>query len=156
LIVHTHNNPRITGVSPEALALLAQHDFPGNVRELQNIIAHASVLCQGGVIEPRHLPAELTQAHPHPPRAPGRTTNLRTAEQALIEDALSRHRGNRARAAQELGIHPSTLYRKIRRLGLEMPATDGRGQRRAAPSSTGGQPGRILPGRSSPDRSPHG
>jgi len=158
-LLRQHNSlysPRITGVSPAALALLAQHDFPGNVRELQNIIAHASVLCRGGLIEPRHLPPELTQAHRHPSRTAGRTTDLKSAERALIEEALNRQQGNRARAAQELGIHPSTLYRKIQRLGLETPVTDGRGQRRAAPSSTGGAPDGILAGRSSPGRSPHG
>jgi transcriptional regulator with PAS, ATPase and Fis domain len=55
--------------------------------------------------------------------------NLRAIEKSLIQEALAQHRGNRTLAAGALGIDPSTLYRKIRRLGIAIPETDGRGQR---------------------------
>jgi transcriptional regulator with PAS, ATPase and Fis domain len=119
----------ITGLSQEALSLLVQHDFPGNVRELQNILEHAFVLCRGGTIEARHLPPDLVRGSVRARTEPTREMNLRTTEEALIREALARHDGNRALAAAELGINSSTLYRKIRRLGVVAPERDGRGQR---------------------------
>ena len=115
----------IAGVSEEAMACLLEHAYPGNVRELENVIEQAFVLCRGGLIEPRHLPPELRSAHPEtgPPLGSG---GMRALERRLIEAALSKHRGHRTRAARELGIDPSTLYRKIKRLGLDVPDADGR------------------------------
>ena len=123
------HDQQITGLSKEALSLLVQHEFPGNVRELQNVLEHAFVLCRGGVIEPRHLPPEVTQGSVREAADPRRKMNLRTAEKVLIREALVKHGGNRALAAGELGIDPSTLYRKIQRFGLVTPEQDGRGKR---------------------------
>ena len=114
----------IVGVSEEALAVLMNHDFPGNARELENIIEHAFVLCRGSVIEPEHLPPELLRGGG--PAAAAAGLSLLDLERVHIVDALARHHGNRQAAASELGIHPSTLYRKIRALGIEPPAEDGR------------------------------
>lgn len=120
----------IVGVSDEVLGVLMNHDFPGNARELENIIEHAFVLCRGGLIECRHLPPELVRDRlTHDlTAAPGMT--LRALESLHIADALRRHHGNRKAAAEELGIHPSTLYRKMRDLGIEEPETDGRSRTR--------------------------
>ncbi|MBN1772361.1 MAG: sigma 54-interacting transcriptional regulator [Deltaproteobacteria bacterium] len=117
----------LDGPSPEALALLLEHDYPGNVRELRNALEHAFALCPGGPIEPQHLPASIR----HPDAAAGHAAGLAglrlaDAERRLIEDALRRHEGHRGRAARELGLDPSTLWRKLRRLGLEPPSGDGR------------------------------
>jgi PAS domain S-box-containing protein len=103
----------IAGVSEEVLARLMAHDFPGNVRELENIIEQAFVLCRGQSIEPRHLPPELLP-QPERPAGTGGWLTLRSKEQDLIEAALKRHKGNRTQAARELGIDPSTLYRKLK------------------------------------------
>jgi len=120
----------IVGVSDEVLGVLMNHDFPGNARELENIIEHAFVLCRGGLIETRHLPPELIRDRlTHDVTVtPGVT--LRSLESLHIADALRRHHGNRKAAAEELGIHPSTLYRKMRDLGIEAPETDGRSRTR--------------------------
>ena len=116
----------ITAVSDDVLALLMSHDLPGNARELENIIEHGFVLCRGGVIEVEHLPPELTSGV-RSNEIPGRTpATLRSLEECHIADALRRHHGNRKAAAEELGIHPSTLFRKIRDLGIEVPEFDGR------------------------------
>ncbi len=116
----------ITGLSPEAMAALADHDFPGNVRELENIIEHAFVLCSSGVIELSHLPGYLRK-RPSPAVPAG---DLEDAERRALIKALERNKWNRAAVAQELGIHKSTLYRKIKAHQIELPATDGRtGQR---------------------------
>ncbi|MBN1554101.1 MAG: sigma 54-interacting transcriptional regulator [Phycisphaerae bacterium] len=118
----------IAGVSDEVLARLMEHDFPGNVRELENIIEQAFVLCRGGVIEPHHLPPEL-RAGTSGDNPPSRPTTLLAMEKILIDAALKRHGGNRKRAAVDLGIDASTLYRKIKALEIETPTRDGRTRR---------------------------
>ncbi len=120
---------QIAGVSDEVLARLMEHDYPGNVRELENIIEQAFVLCRGEMIELVHLPPEL---RPSAGRGvpDGQPMSLEAVERVFITEALHRRNGNRKLAAQDLGISTSTLYRKIQGLGLEVPDADGRGQRR--------------------------
>ena len=114
-------NKDVVGVSDETLAVLMEHDYPGNVRELENIIEHAFVLCQSGLIETRHLPSALRgDAKTMSARGRGPRT-LQAAEALLIQDAVRRHGGNRTAAAKELGVNPSTLFRKIKSLGIELP-----------------------------------
>ncbi|MCP5521256.1 MAG: sigma 54-interacting transcriptional regulator [Verrucomicrobiales bacterium] len=105
----------IAGLSDAALAALMQHDFPGNVRELESTIEHAFVLCRSGLIEPAHLPPHF-QGGPAGDRAglPGSMT-LEQMETWFIGEALRRHQGNRAAAARDLGIATSTLFRKLKR-----------------------------------------
>ena len=107
----------ITGVSPEVLNILMKHDFPGNVRELENIIEHSFVLCRGGLILPEHLPDYLRPARGK--RLPPKTWSELEAQ--FIGDALRRHGWNRKATAAELGMHKTTLWRKIKRLGIEPP-----------------------------------
>jgi PAS domain S-box-containing protein len=114
----------ISGVSPEALAILMKYDYPGNVRELENIIEHAFVLCPGGMIQAHHLPDELQPRTSTPQRET--LDLLGEYEKELILNALRRNQWNRLKAAQELGIHKTTLFRKIRKLDIELPDTDGR------------------------------
>jgi DNA-binding NtrC family response regulator len=109
----------IAGVSDAAMARLMDYDFPGNVRELENIIEHAFVLCRGGLIEPAHLPPQLrTEALDAASALPPGVT-LAAMEKLLIRDALRRNKGNRAAAARELGIDASTLFRKIKAFKLK-------------------------------------
>lgn len=117
----------VVGVSDEVLDVLMRHDYPGNARELENIIEHAFVLCHATVIELHHLPPELARGASalKSVRTPPETT-LRAMEVGHISDALRRTNGNRQQAAQLLGIHPSTLFRKIRDLNLKVPKCDGR------------------------------
>jgi DNA-binding NtrC family response regulator len=121
----------IAGVSVEAMARLMEHDFPGNVRELENIIEQAFVLCRGGLIELHHLPPELRPAGSAAQEALN-PMNLQAMEKLLIADTLRRCNGNRKRTARTLGIDPSTLYRKIQAFRIAVPDTDGR--RRGKPS----------------------
>lgn len=110
----------IAGVSDAVLARLMDYDFPGNVRELENIIEHAFVLCRGGLIQLQHLPAYLRGHQTGTLAGLSRGLTLAAMEKRLIQDALRRHRGNRAAAARELGIHVSTLFRKIKAWKLEL------------------------------------
>jgi PAS domain S-box-containing protein len=108
----------IAGLSDAALARLMEYDFPGNVRELENVVEHAFVLCRGALIEPAHLPPQLRGEDGLRSGLPAGMT-LAAMEKLLIRDALRRQRGNRAAAARELGIDVSTLFRKIKALKLK-------------------------------------
>jgi len=120
----------IDGLAPAALNILMRHDFPGNVRELENVIEHAFVLCPGGMIRPEHLPEHLRPLAEGPVSSISAATSLREMEAQLIRDALRRNDWNRLAAARELGIHKSTLFRKVRALGIELPGKDGSSRRR--------------------------
>ncbi len=122
-------NKNIAGVSDEVLGRLMEHDFPGNVRELENIMEQAFVLCRAGLIEMKHLPLELRTELDHNASSV-KPLRLDSLEKFSIEEALRRRHGNRTQAAADLGINASTLYRKIRAFGIKPPAEDGRGQRR--------------------------
>lgn len=119
----------IAGVSDEVMARLMEHDYPGNVRELENIIEQAFVLCRGGMIELEHLPPELRPS-PTAEHEEVRPINLQAMKRFVLEEALRRRNGNRKEAARDLGINVSTLYRNIRLLGITTPNRDGRGRRR--------------------------
>ena len=119
-------------LSPEAAGLLSRHDYPGNVRELRNILERAFVLAQGGRIEPEHLPPELSgvpppggaRLKPSERRILGRdqppstsTARLTPPARRLVE-ALDAHGWNRTRTAAALGIARNTLWRRMRDYGL--------------------------------------
>ncbi len=124
----------VGGVMPEVMAILMAHDYPGNVRELENIIERALVLCPAGKIEPRHLPPELVAwsaaAGAAPTAGAAMAVQKHAVEAQAIRAALERNHYNRLAAARELGVHKTTLFRKIRQLGLDLPRTDGRARRR--------------------------
>jgi PAS domain S-box-containing protein len=111
----------VSGVTDIVLARLMEYDFPGNVRELENVIEHAFVLCRAGLIEEKHLPPHLRGEEAGLGPGMPRGLTLAAMEKLLIRDALKRHAGNRAAAARELGINPSTLFRKLKDLKLEVP-----------------------------------
>ena len=119
----------IAGVSDRVIARLMEHDFPGNVRELENIIEQAFVLCRSGLIQCDHLPLELRPLNVTD-REERPSSKLKDMERLHIQEAIARHKGNRKKVADELGINVSTLYRKIQTLGIPCPDTDGRGYRR--------------------------
>jgi DNA-binding NtrC family response regulator len=121
-------------LAPAALSRLMAYDYPGNVRELRNVLERASLLCDGEVIQLEHLPEELQESAlvsslsvapiPHLPevRAPSsvregqREGTLAQLEDIVLRQRLAMHRGNRKSLAAELGISERTLYRKLRQL----------------------------------------
>jgi PAS domain S-box-containing protein len=117
----------ITGISPEAQALLMAHDWPGNVRELENVIERAFVLCPEENIKVRHLPEELTGRIVPPVSSSKNIDSIRrTAEKQTIINALANNHYNRLATARELGIHKTTLFRKMKKLNIAFPEKDGR------------------------------
>ncbi len=118
-------NKDVVAASDEVMALLTEHDYPGNVRELENIIEHAFALCRGGLIEVRHLPPSI-RGDDETPLESRLGITLKEIEAIHIAASVRRHGGNRNAAAAELGIDPSTLYRKAKSLSIELPKEDGR------------------------------
>jgi DNA-binding NtrC family response regulator len=97
--------------------LLERYDWPGNVRELENALEHSVVLTRGNLIEPQHLPERITRRRKEPLVADRSYKNpaLDVIERAYIMWVLQAEGGNKTRAAEVLGIDPSTLYRKLSR-----------------------------------------
>ena len=114
---------RIEGVSPEVMDILMKHDFRGNVRELENIIEHAFVLCREGRIEVDYLPKELIRKYQSAGKAHSVKSShkLKQAEANTIVEVLKRHNGNRTLTAKELGIDKSTLWRKLKKYRITSP-----------------------------------
>jgi len=111
---------KITGLSSDTLTAFMQYDWPGNIRELENAIEHAFVLCHGGQVEFHHLPRTLQEiVGGQKPFPHGKT--LAEIEARAIYETLARHNWKRLAAARELGINKTTLWRKIKRLRLEVP-----------------------------------
>jgi len=114
------------------LAALAAHQWPGNIRELANVIEHALVLCDGLPLTVEHLPARLGALRPRPAvlpalaapalasqavaASPPKAVSLRELEMQAILQGLERNNGNKARTAEELGISLKTLYNKLHQL----------------------------------------
>jgi len=122
----------VQGIAVEALSLLMAHDWPGNIRELENAIERAFILCGDGKIGIAHLPGELT-AHG---AATDADADMRSAHDILnaqaIRAALERNELNRLAAARDLGIHKTTLFRRMKKLGISPPEQDGRTRRKPA------------------------
>jgi PAS domain S-box-containing protein len=116
----------VTGLDKKALELLMSHNYPGNIRELENIIEHAFVLCPNGNILPQHLPDGFISQTLTSTDHNNQGNELKSAEARVIFDALKRNNYNRLTAAHELGLHKSTLFRKIKKLGIKLPKIDGR------------------------------
>ncbi|MBN1212290.1 MAG: sigma 54-interacting transcriptional regulator [candidate division Zixibacteria bacterium] len=106
----------IESISPESLVVLRKYPFTGNVRELENAIEHAFVMCHGTVIQVEHLPPHITS---YAIGTNGISVEKKN-EKEIILDALRRHNGNRTRAAAELGVHRATLWRKIKSYRLSI------------------------------------
>jgi DNA-binding NtrC family response regulator len=122
----------VHGITPLALRALQRYDWPGNIREVRNVIERAVALCSGQEVQLEDLPVELQQSQPAlaaaAPTGPVAVavsaesgTLAQTKEEAeaqRIAQALQKHDNNRLRAAEELGISRMTLYKKLRRYGL--------------------------------------
>ncbi len=112
-------NKKILGLSYDSLAIFMRHDWPGNIRELENAIEHAFILCPQGLIHPDHLPDHLRRDS-HPGALP-EGLSLKEQEKRVLWEALERNGWRRLATARELGIDKNTLRRKIKRFGLAPP-----------------------------------
>jgi len=112
---------RIQGVTPEVMEILMRHMFPGNARELENIIEYCFVLCHNGFIETRHLPEDLKPEWDSPAHViPGDSVSrLQQGEAQTLQIALNSNQGHQGRTAEELGISRTTLWRKLKKFGID-------------------------------------
>ena len=119
--------------SPDAMRALLSYDWPGNVRELENALEFAATVCPGQTLQPEDLPPEVLPSRPRPPAEPpplaasaplpfesaaAPATEFERGEAAALRGALDEHRWNRAVTAKALGMSRSTLWRRMRALGL--------------------------------------
>jgi PAS domain S-box-containing protein len=121
----------IHGLSPEAMSTLMAYNFPGNIRELENIIEYATVVCKNSLIRIKNLPENLLRAPDSKNNTVTKETSekvfsIETMEKDIILETLRKNNWNRKTTAAQMGIHPSTLWRKIKRLNLKIPKQDGR------------------------------
>jgi DNA-binding NtrC family response regulator len=125
----------VYGIAPEVLRALESYPWPGNLRQLENVIQQALLVCKGPQLLPQHLPESVRQAtrgrngssvgEGDPACRPADLVPaslgqaLASDERALIQKALAHHGDNRSRAARALGISRVTLYKKMRKYGLQ-------------------------------------
>ena len=110
----------VRDVSPEFIKILMNYEFPGNIRELENIIARAVALCQGNTLEPVHLPEDIRELEIWTFRNEvGGYSTLGEHEKMYILWILKKEGGNKTRAAEALGIDRISLWRKLKRYNLE-------------------------------------
>jgi DNA-binding NtrC family response regulator len=106
----------IAGFTDEAQALLQAYAWPGNIRELQNVIERAAILCREDRISPAHMHLSVSVSPAvHSSNAP---KTLRDLEREAILAALATHKGNRRKVADQLGIGLRTLYTRLRDYGI--------------------------------------
>lgn len=116
-LLHTPDRT-LTRIDPDALAALRAYDWPGNVRELRNVVESALALGVGEALSLADLPPELRGVGPTP-TAPLLQSEIRRRARNRILEALAESEGNKTRAARALGMARSTLWRKMRELGLQ-------------------------------------
>lgn len=113
---------QVQSISGEAMQILEHYDWPGNIRELQNVIERAAIICRGDKILPEHLPEELRQSRQTKRgiviRFPDQGISLHQLEKELIIKALGVSGGNQTRAAKLLGISRSALLYRIQKHGI--------------------------------------
>ncbi|MCP4705860.1 MAG: PAS domain S-box protein [candidate division Zixibacteria bacterium] len=113
---------KILSVSPEVMNILMNYDYPGNIRELENMIEHGFVLCRSSIIQKEHLPPELTKAYDNDTKkldfkSTPVSESINIQNQIIL--ALRENGGNISKAALSLGIHRTTLWRKIKRFNID-------------------------------------
>ena len=98
------------------------HDFPGNVRELENIIEYATVVCKNSHVGIEHLPDHIrSKVVPDTHKHLEKGSSWQDLERHFLYETLRKNEWNRIATAAQLGIHPTTLWRKIKRLNIEVP-----------------------------------
>jgi transcriptional regulator with PAS, ATPase and Fis domain len=117
---NTKRGKNIAGVTPAVMEIFMRHPFPGNVRELENLIEYGFVLCHENLIDVRHLPEEFQSisAHPVPAGTEPNASRLKLAEADAIRSALRRRGGHLGKTADDLAISRTTLWRKMKRYAI--------------------------------------
>ncbi len=109
----------IKEISKEAMEIILSYQFPGNIRELENVIEHAFVFCNESIIEPRHLPLALRSIDAMcSSKELSSINNMDELEKMFLKSIIIEYGGDKTKVAQKLGIHRATLFRKLKHFGL--------------------------------------
>ncbi len=112
-------------ISSEAMKVLSHYQWPGNIRELQNVVERSLIVCQGSEIQPAHLPKEMIEGIPDTPgpilNLPEHGLSLDELEKYLIIKALEKHNNNQTQSAKYLGISRPTLLYRLQKHGIKVP-----------------------------------
>jgi len=117
------NETRATRISEGAMEVLLNHDYPGNIRELENILEHALIICQADTIERKHLPLSLQRSIPsdgtrQQSEPPHQEPASHYGEKQRILETLRRHHGHRGKTARDLQMDRTTLWRKMKKYNI--------------------------------------
>ncbi len=119
-----HNNSKsgkmILGLTPEAMEKMTRYDWPGNVRELRNAVEYAFILCSSGGINVQHLPPKIAGASLDCPEPPDTKDQINQHKKEALIKALKKARGNRSEAARILGVSRVTVWKQIKRFGIDL------------------------------------
>jgi PAS domain S-box-containing protein len=122
--LNTRYNKEIKAVSQEALNAIMSHDFPGNIRELENALEHAFVFCKESAIGLAHLPQQFRGGTPPVGlQAISHVKDFDELEKLYLASVLADMGGSKIKTARRLGIHKATLFRKLRKLGIDKNAS---------------------------------
>lgn len=119
---NSRRGKNIVSVSPTVMNILMRYDFPGNIRELENIIEYGFVVCRGSIIQKQHLPGEILASVSSDliEDVPAQTPVARTIDEEIqIKQALEKNDGHLTKAASDLGIHRTTLWRRLKRYNID-------------------------------------
>lgn len=108
----------VENISSDAMEILLDYGYPGNVRELENILEHCFVLCKGNVITREHLPSYVLGIEGKMETVENSSNLINQVETNTILSTLKKHNWNKVKASEELGIHRSTLWRKLKRMDI--------------------------------------
>ncbi len=117
--LNARRGKKIISVSPDVMSILLNHDYPGNIRELENIIEYGFVVCHGSIIQVEHLPVELYENKNTDGATVKDASTDAISEKNLIVSTLNKNAGNITSTSNDLGIHRSTLWRKLKRYNID-------------------------------------
>lgn len=107
--------------SSSSFDILIDYNWPGNIRELENVIEHCFVLCSSDIIQIEHLPKRLRESDltNQESRTDNNLNHIQNVERDIIIQTLKKYSGNKSKTAEELNIHPTTLWRKMQKFGID-------------------------------------
>jgi PAS domain S-box-containing protein len=119
-------NKSVLGFTEQVYSCFYSYDWPGNIRELENVIERAIVLCKGSFIAPENLPENLFKTRKPANERSSISDVVKETEKACIINTLQKNNYNRSTTSKDLGIDKATLYRKIKKYRIKLPDKDGR------------------------------